>query len=127
MAANYGQKLLELIYTPLGFSIKNGRRVPPYAQADHYDHVHVAYGDGNLNPLEKEIKKMPTGARPAIANTSETVLNRNQTKDLAQILTGRGNITMNISFNGYHTAREAAEAVAQEIQNAVNRIVYEAV
>lgn len=38
----------ELIYTPLGFSIKNGRRVAPYAQADHYDHVHAALAAGGV-------------------------------------------------------------------------------
>jgi hypothetical protein len=46
MAAVYGPRLLELIYTPLGFSIKNGARVAPYAQKDHYDHVHVAMQKG---------------------------------------------------------------------------------
>lgn len=46
LAANFGSRLLELIYTPLGFSIKNGRVVPPYAQAAHYDHVHVAMRQG---------------------------------------------------------------------------------
>lgn len=46
LAQKYGSRLLELIYTPLGFSIKNGRRVPPFAQADHYDHVHVAMRHG---------------------------------------------------------------------------------
>lgn len=46
MAAAFGSRLLELIHTPLGFSIKNGRRVAPYAQADHYDHTHVALATG---------------------------------------------------------------------------------
>lgn len=42
MAARFGAGLDELIHTPLGFGIKHGQRVPPYAAADHYDHVHVA-------------------------------------------------------------------------------------
>lgn len=41
-ASQYGSGLAELIYSPLGFSIKNGQRVAPYAVADHYDHVHIA-------------------------------------------------------------------------------------
>jgi hypothetical protein len=41
MASRFGSGLDELIHTPLGFGIKNGRRVAPYAVADHYDHVHV--------------------------------------------------------------------------------------
>jgi hypothetical protein len=51
MAANFGPRLAELIYSPMGFSIDSGRRVAPYAVSDHYDHVHVAVdlpgvGDG---------------------------------------------------------------------------------
>ena len=50
MASTYGSNLKELIYTPLGFSIKNGQKVAPYAQGSHYNHVHVAYGLGAGNP-----------------------------------------------------------------------------
>ena len=46
LASNYGSNLKELIYTPLGFSIKNGQKVAPYAQGSHYNHVHVAYAMG---------------------------------------------------------------------------------
>jgi hypothetical protein len=46
MARRFGKGLEELIHTPLGFGIKDGRRVPPYAVADHFDHVHVA----DVNP-----------------------------------------------------------------------------
>ncbi len=46
LASTYGSNLKELIYTPLGFSIKNGQKVPPYAQGSHYNHVHVAYALG---------------------------------------------------------------------------------
>jgi SLT domain-containing protein len=47
IASRFGRRLEELIYTPLGWSIKNGRRVPAYAQADHYDHVHIADTDAS--------------------------------------------------------------------------------
>ena len=50
MAANHGSKLSELIYTPLGYSIKHGRRVPPIAASTHYNHVHVAYALGPGKP-----------------------------------------------------------------------------
>jgi hypothetical protein len=50
-AARWGSRLLELIYSPLGWSIDNGRRVAPYAVADHYDHVHVAMQMGGLLKL----------------------------------------------------------------------------
>jgi hypothetical protein len=46
VGTNFGAQLLELIYTPLGWAIKNGARTAPYAQDDHYDHVHVALRKG---------------------------------------------------------------------------------
>lgn len=49
LANTYGPRLLELIHTPMGFGIKNGRRVSSFGQkvdADHYDHVHVAMQRG---------------------------------------------------------------------------------
>jgi hypothetical protein len=46
MVGTYGSRLAELIYTPLGFSIKDGRRVAPIAASDHHDHVHVAFDLG---------------------------------------------------------------------------------
>lgn len=61
---NYGSKLKELIYTPLGFGVKDGKKVPlsfwgkvtkawahgggTGTNAIHYDHVHVAYEKGGL-------------------------------------------------------------------------------
>jgi hypothetical protein len=52
LASNYGSNLKELIYTPLGFSIKNGQKVAPYAQGSHYNHVHVAYATGYGMPFQ---------------------------------------------------------------------------
>lgn len=49
LANTFGQNLKELIYTPLGYSIKDGVKVPPYAQDSHYNHVHVAYALGANN------------------------------------------------------------------------------
>jgi hypothetical protein len=51
MVAQYGTSLKELIYTPLGFGIKDGVRVPlsywgPGTNLGHYDHVHVAFANG---------------------------------------------------------------------------------
>jgi TP901 family phage tail tape measure protein len=50
IGTKFGQRLLELIYSPLGWSIKNGARTAPYAVADHYDHVHVAMRKGGIIP-----------------------------------------------------------------------------
>jgi hypothetical protein len=82
MAGRYGSNLKELIYTPLGFSIKNGQKTAPYAQAGHYNHVHVAYALGKAMPAffgnegdakNWESKMMPPGARvrSITSNTSE--------------------------------------------------------
>ena len=58
IGTKFGQRLLELIYSPLGWSIKNGARTAPYAVADHYDHVHVAMRRGgkvgNINRIWPE-------------------------------------------------------------------------
>lgn len=51
MYSTFGRNLKELIYTPLGYSIKDGKKVPPYAQSTHYDHVHVAWAFGPNNPV----------------------------------------------------------------------------
>jgi muramidase (phage lysozyme) len=53
LAQNYGASLKQLIYTPLGFGIANGKRVGldywgSSTNAIHYDHVHVAFFHGGL-------------------------------------------------------------------------------
>jgi hypothetical protein len=80
LASTYGSNLKELIYTPLGFSIKNGQRVPPYAQGSHYNHVHVAYALGGGNPaffankkdaISWENKFLGKGVKSITTNTAE--------------------------------------------------------
>lgn len=61
MKGMFGSKLRELIYTPMGAGIKDGRPFTYSGQvaADHYDHVHVAYtgpfGDGPGRSLRQRI------------------------------------------------------------------------
>lgn len=80
LASTYGSNLKELIYTPLGFSIKNGQRVAPYAQSAHYNHVHVAYAYGEGNPAffsnqkdaqSFEDKLIPSNVKSITTNTGE--------------------------------------------------------
>ena len=80
LASSYGSNLKELIYTPLGFSIKNGQRVAPYAQSAHYNHVHVAYAYGEGNPAffsnqkdaqSFEDKLIPSNVKSITTNTGE--------------------------------------------------------
>jgi hypothetical protein len=49
--SKYGKSIAELIYTPLGFGIKDGRQVPLSTWGDdvnkqHWNHVHVAFEKG---------------------------------------------------------------------------------
>jgi hypothetical protein len=81
LASTSGGRMAELYYTPLGFSIKNGVKVP-WTIPNHMDHVHVAYALGQGNPaffsnqneaMAWERKMMPPSAKVAsfTANTSE--------------------------------------------------------
>jgi len=111
MAGRYGSNLKELIYTPLGFSIKNGQKTAPYAQAGHYNHVHVAYANGFNNPTllgtegkarSYEAANMPFGAkvRSITSNTSE--------------MFGSG-ITVNAPISIHQQPGQSGEALAIEV------------
>jgi hypothetical protein len=51
--SKYGSSLKQLIYTPLGYGIADGKRVPlsywgAATNNEHYNHVHVAFEKGGL-------------------------------------------------------------------------------
>jgi hypothetical protein len=51
MVNQYGNSMKQLIYTPLGFGIADGKKVPlsywgEKTNNTHFDHVHVAFEDG---------------------------------------------------------------------------------
>ena len=46
LVKRYGATAKEIFYTPLGFSIKDGKKVSPIAASGHYNHVHVAFAKG---------------------------------------------------------------------------------
>lgn len=50
LSSRYGSRLSELIYTPLGYSIKDGRKVAPLARSTHNNHVHVAFDEDGSGP-----------------------------------------------------------------------------
>jgi hypothetical protein len=111
LANNFGSSLKELIYTPLGWSIKNGRKVPPYAQAAHYNHVHVAWAGGVSNPRffdsataarQYESMYAPAGARIQTAtwNSAEGRLGGGPTT-----------VNQNITISGADDPRRLAEMV----------------
>ena len=64
LSAAFGSRLKELIHTPMGWSIKNGARVAPYAAADHYDHVHVGFRRGGKIPGLGAGDKVPALLEP---------------------------------------------------------------
>jgi hypothetical protein len=123
LASTSGSKIAELIYTPLGFSIKHGRKIPPIAQSSHYNHVHVAYAGGPGNPaflpdqasaISWEKKMMPGGARvrSVTTNSGESPLGG----------TSVGNI--NVTVNAGHTndPDQLATIVAQRLSQAIQEV-----
>jgi len=119
LASNYGSNLKELIYTPLGFSIKNGQRVAPYAQGAHYNHVHVAYAMGlgqgvafnSLSGAQAWEKSMVSGSVKVGSVTGNS----------AEGFGGGTNVTNNITINQQpgQDANELAAIVAIKIGEAV--------
>jgi hypothetical protein len=120
MIARYGSSLTELIYSPLGFSIKNGKKVAPLAYGAHFNHVHVAFAHGLENPRffssaeaaqAYEGMYAPAGAKvqTVTANTSES-------------LGGHYTVNQNITISGAQDPRALAEAVFNYAAQAAEHI-----
>jgi hypothetical protein len=58
LVKRFGSTAKEIFYTPLGFSIKDGKKVPPIAADGHYNHVHVAFKDGGSVGFDKKSKNI---------------------------------------------------------------------
>lgn len=70
--ANYGATSKELFYTPMGYSVKNGKRVRPIDAASHYNHIHWAYRDGGLVARKYDNGgALPPGVTLAVNNTGK--------------------------------------------------------
>jgi hypothetical protein len=119
LASNYGQNLKELIYTPLGFSIKNGQRVPPYAQGSHYNHVHVAYAlgydDGRMFTSLDAAQSWENSMVPGSVKVASI------TGNSAEGFGGETSVVNNITINQQpgQDADELASIVAMKIGEAV--------
>jgi hypothetical protein len=120
LASNYGQNLKELIYTPLGFSIKNGQRVAPYAQGSHYNHVHVAYGLGQGNPAF--FGSQSAAERWERSMVSGSVRVGSVTGNSAEGFGSGTSVVNNITINQQpgQNAEELASIVALKISEAVS-------
>ena len=126
MDAVFGQNLKELIYSPMGFSIKDGQRVAPYALSDHFDHVRAAWGMGQGNPAffetnreaqawEKRVAPSHTAVRSITSNSSEF-------GDTNEIVINGG---VNVTVSGEHkNPTEIADAVAQQFLASIKKATY---
>jgi hypothetical protein len=120
MASTFGKNLKELIYTPLGYSIKNGAKVPPYAQSTHMDHVHVAWAYGPNNPVAFEsmgaAQQWERSMVPGSLKVASVTANSGEGFGGSPV-----NVTNNISISQQpgQSADELASIVAMKIGEAV--------
>ena len=127
MATQYGQSLTELIYTPLGYSIKNGAKTGLISPDNHYHHIHVAVAEGlakaavfnSQQAAEKyESKMMPSGAEPLKVNLGSMTANSSE-------IGGGGDVHIGaINVSGVDDPKAIAEQVADEILLAMQRSSY---
>ena len=125
LAATYGGSLKELIYTPLGYSIKNGSVVPPYAQDTHYDHVHVAYGMGAGRPAFFKSQREAINWEKKMAPSNEMV--KSVTSHTGE--TGRGSvdiggIAITVNTESSMDGDEIANLVAGKVLTAVQQATF---
>jgi hypothetical protein len=119
LISDYGSNLKELIYTPLGFSIKDGRKVPPIAAGTHYNHVHVAYALGDGNPAF--FGSQSAAERWERSMVSGSVRVGSVTGNSAEGFGSGSNVVNNITINQQpgQDAEELASIVAMKIGEAV--------
>jgi len=121
MAQTYGANLRELIYTPLGFSIKNGRKVPPYATEGHYNHVHVAYALGAGMPafFSTQRAAMDWERKATLGNVKVSSITSNSSEGMG------GAVSVNAPITIYQqpgqNSEQLAALVAMELSNAINQ------
>lgn len=118
LATNYGGNLKELIYTPLGYSIKDGQRVPAFAKDTHYNHVHVAYGMGANSPAffssQQDAVKWEKKVAPGNSAIASVTSNSSEF--------GSANINVQaINISGVNDPKAIANTVATEILFAMKR------
>ena len=130
MASQFGQSLTELIYTPLGFSIKNGQKTGLISPSNHYHHIHVAVAEGlqkaavfNSQKAAEAYERsmMPAGAEPMKVNLSSMTANSSE-------FAGKGDVNIgdiNIEVSGVDDPKEIANQVAEEILGAIKQASYQ--
>jgi hypothetical protein len=121
LASSYGSNLKELIYTPLGFSIKNGQRVPPYARAGHYNHVHVAYAMGAGTPafFSSQREAMAWENKATLGNVKVSSITSNSSEGMGAGVTVNAPIT--IHQQPGQNSEQLAALVAMELAGAIRQ------
>ena len=130
MATQFGQSLTELIYTPMGFSIKNGAKTGLISPDNHYHHIHVAVAEGlskaavfNSQKAAENYERsmMPVGAEPMKVNLASMTANSSEFSGGGGVTVG--DITVNVT--GADNPKEIANQVADEILMAIQRSSYD--
>ena len=126
MIANYGSTIKELIYTPLGFGIKDGAQVPlsywgAKTNAMHYNHVHVAFAGGPEEGRMFNSKAAAGGWENSMVPGSVKVdsFTRNSSEGFGQ--NTYGDIIVNVSAGGTSDPNQLAEIVARKIGDAITK------
>jgi hypothetical protein len=121
MIAKYGSSLTELIYSPLGFSIKNGKKVAPLAYGQHFNHVHVAFAHGLKNPTfftsAQEAIAYERYMAPATAKVSSVTTNSSE-----NLGNKHTTVNQNISISGSQDPQRLAEMVFDYAARAAQRV-----
>lgn len=104
MISRYGSSLAELIYTPLGFGIKNGQKVPlsywgERTNAMHYNHVHVAFAkgkeDGKMFSSQKAAGGWENSMVPGSVKIASVTANSGDGGGFGALTIGDINLTVN--------------------------------
>lgn len=122
MIARFGESITELIYTPLGFGIKNGKAVPlsywgEATNAAHWNHVHVAFALGPRNPAffsnQRDAIAWERSMVPGSARVASVTTNSNE------MLGGYVNAPITIYQQPGQDAEELATIVVTRLSMAV--------
>ena len=121
MASTYGSNLKELIYTPLGYSIKDGKAVPPYAQSSHNNHVHVAYGLGYPTGFssQKEALAFEKAVTPGSVKIASVTGRSDESFGGTTI---NGGINVSVQAGNVSDPDQLAAVVADKIYNAMQNV-----
>ena len=128
MAGEFGSSLTELIYTPMGYSIKNGQKTGLISPDNHYHHIHVAVAEGLKNAavfssqqaaMSYEKSMMPAGASPMKVDLASMTANSSEFSG------GGGDVHIDaINISGVDDPKQIANQVAEEILYALRKSSY---